>query len=188
METQTSTGANAPGNKGGAPQGIGMAVAFDWGLAVQILFTPVYLLLFHSSNTRAISGLDSGISGILFFIIALIVACLPALFGEMIRSGRNWARRIQIVANIVLSLGGLISLVNLYQSARIGNYWPFVTEIILLIFSPLIIWRLSRPVTAQWFKTVTPREARQRHGGSWIFFIILWALAGGILQTFAAMR
>ncbi|GLV56660.1 hypothetical protein KDH_34990 [Dictyobacter sp. S3.2.2.5] len=180
METQKSMGTKAPDNKTTAPQGIGMAVAFDWGLAVQILFTPVYLLVFHPSNTR--------ISGILFFIIALIVACLPALFGEMVRSGRDWARRIQIVANIVLSLGGLISLVNLYQSARIGNYWPFVTEIILLIFSPLIVWRLSRPVTAQWFKTVTTREARRRHGGIWIFFIILWALAGGILQTFAALR
>ncbi|WP_201363881.1 hypothetical protein [Dictyobacter formicarum] len=188
METRKNASANAPDNKIAAPQGIGMAVAFDWGLAVQILFTPIFLLLFRPSNMLKIPGIDPTITGALFFILALIVACIPALFGEMIRSGRDWARRIQISANIFLSLGGLVSLVNLYQSIKIGNCWPFVTEIILLIFSPLIAWRLSRPVTAQWFKAVTPVEARKRHTGIWIFFIILWALAGGILQTIAAIK
>ena len=33
-----------------APQGIGMAVAFDWGLTVQILLTPILTTFFGNSN------------------------------------------------------------------------------------------------------------------------------------------
>ncbi|GER90651.1 hypothetical protein KDW_48130 [Dictyobacter vulcani] len=170
-----------------APHGIGMAVAFDWGLAVQTAFTPIYAL-FQPSNMLKIPGLSPVLGNILFFVVTWAVACGFAFFGEMIRSGRNWARTIQIVANILLSIVGIISLLNLYQSIRVGNFWPLVTEIILVIFSPLIVWRLTRSSTAQWFKHVTPAQARQRHGGMWVWFIMLWGLVGGILQTFAAMH
>ncbi|MBO0796332.1 MAG: hypothetical protein J2P36_36030, partial [Ktedonobacteraceae bacterium] len=68
------------------------------------------------------------------------------------------------------------------------NFWPIVTEIILVIISPLIVWRLSRPATARWFKSVSVTEARRRHGGSWVWFIALWAIVGGVLQTLAAMN
>jgi hypothetical protein len=60
--------------------------------------------------------------------------------------------------------------------------------VILVIFSPLIVWRLSRPSTARWFKNVTVAEARKRHGGKWVWFIALWAIVGGVLQTIVAMQ
>jgi hypothetical protein len=47
---------------------------------------------------------------------------------------------------------------------------------------------LSRPVTARWFKAVTPAAANRRHSGWWIFFVALWALAGGILQAIASLK
>jgi hypothetical protein len=56
----------------------------------------------------------------------------------------------------------------------------------LLIFSPLIAWRLSRPVTKQWFATVNSKDARRRHGGLWPWLILLWAIAGGVLQAIAS--
>ena len=170
-----------------APQGIGMAVAFDWGLAVQITLVPIFTLFNQSSLVR-VPGLNPTFGTVLLFVVAWPVAFGLVLFGEMIRSGRNWALRIQIVANALLSLVGIISLTNLYESIKVGNFWPLVTEVILVIFSPLIVWRLSRPSTAHWFKVVTAAEARTRHGGAWVWFIALWGLVGGVLQTIASMK
>ncbi len=171
-----------------APQGIGMAVAFDWGLAAQIFFTPIISIIFSQPNPIANSGINPTIGKVLFFVIAWPIACIPAFFGEMVRRGRNWTLRIQIVVNALLALVGIISLINLYQSIRAGNFWPLVTEVILVIFSPLIVWRLSRSSTAHWFKNVTVAEARRRHGGMWVWFIVLWGIVGGVLQAIAAMK
>jgi hypothetical protein len=186
-ETQGSTLIGNVETELPAPQGIGMAVAFDWGLAVQILLTPI-ISFFGQSSQFSIPGGDPTLSKIVFFIIALIVSSLLVLFGEMVRRGRNWTRWVQLVANSLLSLAGIASLVNLYQSIQAGNFWPLVTTIILIIFSPLIVWRLSRPASARWFKTVSSAAAARRHGGRWIWFIALWAILGGVLQTLAAMN
>jgi hypothetical protein len=170
-----------------APQGIGMAVAFDWGLAVQIALVPIFTL-FNQSSLARVPGLNPTVGIVLLFVIAWPVAYGLMLFGEMMRSGRNWALKLQIVANALLSLVGLISLTNLYRSIKVGNFWPLVTEVILVIFSPLIVWRLSRSSTARWFKVVTAAEARKRHGGSWVWFIAMWGIVGGVLQTIASMK
>ena len=186
-ESQESGGIATPAKELPQPQGIGMAVAFDWGLTVQLLLMPIIATVLGQSSPVKIPGHNPTLSKALLFVIALPLACIPALLGEMIRRGRNWALRIQIVANVLLSLVGIFSLVNLYRSIRAGNFWPLVTEAILIIISPLIVWRLSRPATARWFKTVTVAEARQRHGGMWVWFIALWAIVGGVLQTVASM-
>jgi predicted membrane-bound dolichyl-phosphate-mannose-protein mannosyltransferase len=165
-----------------APGGIGMAVAVDWGLAVQTFLTPI-LVAFGLSNQMKTSGL----SMVLSFVAGWLFAGVCVFFGEMVRQGRNWTRWIQIIFNALLSLGGIISLFSLYQSLRVGNFWPLVTEFILVIISPLIVWRMTRSSTARWFKAVTVAEASKRHGGKWVWFIALLALIGGILQTFAAM-
>jgi hypothetical protein len=184
-ETQESESIGAAAEELPAPQGIGMAVAVDWGLAVQIVVMPIVATIFGQPNVVKFPGSNS--VPMLSFIISWLIACIPAFFGEMVRRGRNWALWIQIVFSALLSLGGILSLVNLYRSVAAGNFWPVVTEIILVIISPLTVWRLSRPATRSWFKTVTVAEARRRHGGTWVWFIMLWAIVGGVLQTFAAM-
>lgn len=171
-----------------APQGIGMAVAFDWGLAVQIALTPITITFFNLPAEARIPGVSPTLGNVLLFVVAWPVAAGLALFGEMVRRGRNWARKIQIVANALLSLVGIVQLYSLYQSIKGGNFWPVVTEVILVIFSPLIFWRLTRPSTARWFKTVTVAAARKRHGGAWGWWIALWAIVGGVLQTIASMK
>jgi ACR3 family arsenite efflux pump ArsB len=181
--TETAVGEALP-----APQGIGMAVAFDWGLTVQIFLTPITVTLFKLPAEARIPGVNPTLGNLLLFVVAWPVAGGLALFGEMVRRGRNWARRIQIVANALLSLVGIAQLFSLYQSIRGGNFWPVVTEVILVIFSPLIFWRLTRPSTARWFKMVTVTEARKRHGGAWPWFITIWAIVGGVLQTIAAIK
>jgi len=52
----------------------------------------------------------------------------------------------------------------------------------------VVVWRLSRSSTAHWFRMVTVAEARKRHGGTWVWFIALWAIIGGVLQTIATMK
>ena len=187
--TQHSTGDSAQ-EPGGAPypQGIGMAVAFDWGLAVQILATPFLITFFGFSSPVEGIDMSSTLARALSFIVVLPFAALLVLYGEAVRRGRDWARKIQIVANATLTLVGIATILSLYRGIKSGNFWPIVTEVILLIFSPLIAWRLSRPVTARWFKTVTSADARKRHSGIWIFYIALWALAGGVLQAIAGLK
>ena len=165
-----------------------MAVAFDWGLAVQIFLTPITVTFFNLPAGAKIPGVNPTLGNMLLFVVAWPVAAGLAFFGEMVRRGRNWTRRIQVVANALLALAGIAQLVSLYQGIKGGNFWPLVTEVILVIFSPLIFWRMTRPSTSGWFKKVTVAEARKRHGGAWGWFIALWAIVGGVLQTLAAMK
>ncbi|MDQ2887307.1 MAG: hypothetical protein M3Y39_14635 [Chloroflexota bacterium] len=169
------------------PQGIGMAVAFDWGLSAQLLATPFLALIPGVTSPFIRLGLNLTLTTMLSLLIVLPFASLIAIFGEGIRRGWKWTRPIQVIFNTLGFVGGLVTLVNVWQSSRQGNYWPVVTAVILLIFSPLIAWRLSRPRTAYWFATVKSSDARRRHGGAWPFLIAIWALVGGILQALAAL-
>ena len=169
-----------------APQGIGMAVAFDWGLAVQLLFMPFVPLFTRSHGLLPQIGSNTLLSVLLSLLISLPFAALLAIFGEGVRWGWRWTRPIQLVANALLSVVGLIGLWSLESGLQAGDYWGLVTSVILVIFSPLITWRLSRPVTREWFRRVTSTQARQRHGGSWPWLIAIWAIVGGVLQALAA--
>ncbi len=162
-----------------APQGIGMAVAFDWGLTAQFLTAPLLRILFH---------LPGGANTLVMTLTGLPIAVGLAIFGEGIRRGWRWTRPVQMVLNALGFLGGIASLVALVQGARSGNYWGLVPTVILLIFSPLIAWRLSRPQTRDWFARVSSAEARKRHGGAWPWLIALWALVGGLLQAWNTLQ
>jgi hypothetical protein len=176
-ETTTTT---IPDSQAG-PQGIGMAVALDWGLAVQLLFVPL-LPIFLPGFVSTHSTIPMS-STLVSFLISLPAAILVATFGEGVRRGWKWTRLIQVIFNTLASLAGIVLLFTSWRGILQGNYWSLITLAILLIVSPLIAWRLSRPQTARWFQTVTSAEARRRHGGLWPVFILLWALVGGTLQA-----
>jgi hypothetical protein len=183
----------SPTAKKPAPQGIGMAVAYDWGLSVQLLTLPLLPLILPNLARSGFAQLQASMlklspvpAALVSFLISLPFAAGFAIFGEGIRRGWRWTRPVQIVFNTLLMLLGLFTLRDAWQGSRVGNFWPAYSSVLLLIVSPLIAWRLSRPATAQWFKTVTSGEARKRHGGLWPWLILLWSLIGGLLQAIAA--
>src|SRR6266581_2577066 len=120
-----------------APKGIGMAVAFDWGLAVQFLVTPLLSLLLGGSTMLSRFPLSRPIQILLSFVISLPFAFLLYLFGEGVRRGWRWTRLVQLVANALLFLAGFGALVSFIQQAQHGSYWSLATVVILLVFSPL---------------------------------------------------
>lgn len=168
------------------PQGIGMAVAFDWGLAVQILVTPVMPLIFGVPSM--FKQFSPPIAALLTSLITIPAAALLAVFGEGVRRGWRLVRPIQMVANALLFVAGIASLMTLWNGIKQGNYWPIVSSSILLLASPVIAWRMNSAGTKAWFATVTSAEARKRHGGAWPFLIALWAIVGGILQAIAVVK
>lgn len=169
------------------PQGIGMAVAFDWGLAVQILATPFVSLFFGSGSFLKFLKLNLALTTLISFLLALPFATLLAIFGEGVRRGWRWTRPVQMVSNGLLFFLGINSLVSLIKGSQQGNYWGVVPSVILLVFSPLIAWRMSRSGTKRWFATTTSGdETHKRHGGAWPWLIALWSIVGGVLQTIAA--
>lgn len=177
------------------PQGIGMAVAFDWGLAVQMLVMPLLPLFLPNlvpirSTGMRLPALKLGPlpTSITPFLVSLPLVVLFAVFGEGVRRGWRWTRPVQIVVNTLGFVGGFATLGNVWQGSKTGNYWSLVTSVILLIFSPLIAWRLSRPATGRWFAAVSSAEARKRHGGAWPWLIAIWSVVGGVLQAIAASQ
>ncbi len=171
-----------------APKGIGMAVAFDWGLTVELLLIPILMVFLGSPVFSKQTPMASKFTIIFTFLISWIIAALFGIFGEGVRRGWRWTRPVQIVGNTLGFLGGFVLLVQVVNNIKIGNYWTLVPAFILLIISPLIAWRLSRPETARWFKAVTSLEARKRHGGSWVLWIALWSIIGGTLVAFGSFH
>ncbi|HET9920050.1 MAG TPA: hypothetical protein VFQ30_09445 [Ktedonobacteraceae bacterium] len=169
------------------PQGIGMAVAFDWGLAVELFLLPLFPSFSQMLASMKQFHLSSGTAMLVAILLLWPIAICFALLGEAVRSGRNWARRIQIVFNALGFLGGITLAINVVQTVRTGDYLSIVPAFILFVISPLIAWRLSRPVTARWFKTVSSTNARRRHSGLWLVFIALWSIIGGVLVALGAV-
>lgn len=167
------------------PQGVGMAVAFDWGLATQILVMPIVSLVLGRSGMFKQFGMVGGT--LLSIVVSLPVAVLLVIFGEGIRRGWRWTRLVQVIANALLFVVGLIAIPGTWSSTTHGNYWPIVTEVILLIFSPLIAWRMAGKRSKHWYDTASSAVARKRHGGAWPFLIAIWAIVGGILQAITVL-
>ncbi len=186
MEQNIST--NTVGKEGvtdgqmtGGPQGIGVAVAFDWALALQIVVMPIIQSILGSQGIIKPPNLQ-----VVTVVGPLIIAAIFAALGEGLRSGRGWARIVQLVLNSLGFLGGIGLLFLAIPALGHGNFLPLVPALILLIVSPIIVWRLSRPVTGRWFKIVSSADARRRHGGAWPWLILIWSLVGGMLVALSA--
>lgn len=163
------------------PQGIGVAVAFDWAFALQMVVMPIVQTILGSLGVIRPPHIQVGT-----VVGPLVIAVIFALLGEGLRSGRGWARIVQLVISSLGTLGGVGGLFLAIPALGRGNYLLLVPVLILLIVSPIIVWRLSRPATAQWFRTVSSADARRRHGGAWPWLILIWSLISGIVVALSA--
>lgn len=178
--TKTSSEQGQPSLK---PGGIGTGVAFDWALSVQLLTDGAFFL----SATFAGSDL-AGKSLALRLGMALgsvLGAAIVFVQGEALRRGRRVARIIQIVANSLLMVYGLVNIPNLIQSLKSGQVGTLLVEVVLLVVGPLILWLLTRKRTRAWFATTTSSQARARHTGMWLVWMAVYAIIGGVAVAFA---
>jgi len=186
MEQNISTntvrkGSMMDGQATSGPQGIGVAVAFDWAFALQMVVMPIVQSILGSQGIIKPPHIQ-----VATVVGPLIIAAIFAALGEGLRSGRGWARIVQLVISSLGFLGGIGALFLAIPALGHGNYLPLVPALILLIVSPIIVWRLSRPVTGRWFKMVSSADARRRHGGAWPWLILIWSLVGGVLVALSA--
>ena len=171
-----------------ALQGIGTAVAFDWGLTVELLLLPILPFILGVPSPYKLPRINAVLSTILSTAILWIIAILFAIFGEGIRRGWRWTRPIQLVGNALGFVGGFFLLPDAWKGIRAGDYLAVVPAFILHFVSPVIAWRLSRPASTLWFARVTSAQARTRHGGKWVWFIMLWSVVGGVLVALGAYK
>src|ERR1051326_423050 len=142
------------------PGGIGTGVAFDWGLSAQLVFDGAFFVLgFGPASAVANEPVVVRVGAALGCLVA---ATLVFIQGEALRRGRRRARIIQIIANSLLMIIGLVNIRDLVPSLQAGRFSELVVEGILLIVNPLIVWLLTRPRTRAWFATTTRAEARAR--------------------------
>ena len=171
-----------------APQGIGTAVAFDWGLTVELLLLPILPLILGVPNPFNQPKINSVLSTIITTVVLWAIAILFAIFGEGVRRGWRWTRPVQLVGNALGFVGGFFLLPGVWKGIQAGDYLSVVPAFILLFISPMIAWRLSRPATVQWFAKVTSAQARKRHGGTWVWFIMLLSVIGGLLVALGVYK
>jgi hypothetical protein len=158
-----------------APSGIGTGVAFDWALASQMISMGVLLGIFDLPVT--------GNPGrVLMTLGVFIVAPLPMLIGEGLRSGRVWAWWIQVILTGILTVVGLVEIPGTISAVAHGNGWPLITQVILITLCPFIFWRMLQPQTRAWVGVVSVAAARARHNAPiWLASIIAFAAIGGFI-------
>ena len=158
-------------------------MAFDWALTVQLLIDGVFFLL----GTGAGSALaEKPLALRLAAALATVLAsALVFTQGEALRRGRRVARIIQIIANSLLVILGVVQIPDLIPSLKAGHVSTLVVEVVLLLVSPLIVWLLTRQRTREWFASATSAQAHARHSGRWLLWMALYAILGGAAVAFA---
>lgn len=153
-------------------------MAFDWALIAQFVTMAV------AAVVRS-HGLAVGAGNAVLPMLGLAAAVPPFALGEGLRRGHGWAWRIQLAANSLLTLGGLLTIPSTLAALGRGNGWPLIPTLVLVILSPLIVWRLSRLSTRAWIARGDRAEALRRHGGAWLVQVSLPCAIGGILVGLA---
>lgn len=168
------------------PRGIGLGVAFDWAVVVELAALATARLA--GGPALGAASRHAGHSGAAVYVLALLLAAIPPLIlGEALRQGRRWAWLLQIIANSLGAIGGLLTLPATFSSLRSGDAWPLIPTAILLVLSPFIVWRLTRPATRAWIARRDHAGARRRHGGLWLAQTWAGCAVGGIAVALSVL-
>ncbi len=167
------------------PRGLGSAVAFDWALTAQMLFTALFYLLGVGPGAQFGRSVFSLRIGAAFVLI--IPAAITFALGEAVRRGWRPAWLFQIVLNaglILLGIVGLPGVIGEVAHWQHGVLSDIVREIVLLIVNPIIVYLLTRPQTRAWIAQHTVAEAMLRHSGWWLVQVAIFAVLGGAAIAF----
>lgn len=152
------------------PAGLGIAVVFDWALAVQLLTQAIAGVGGHlgqSSSPRNVIG-------------RLVAAAVAASLGEALRRGIPAARIVQIGLTTLLSLSGLLGLLNLATGHAVPR-GRALSLIVLCTFAPFVVWRLSLPRTGRWFQRTRGHGGAPRLSGApWVTGLLAWSAVWGV--------
>lgn len=179
----SKAGTTAENARQTGPHGVGMGVAFDWSLAMQLLIMAPFLIA--GSGPGAAVAQMSRTARIGLGSAAAAVA--PVALGESVRRGNRYGWLLQIAFNSLLPISGLLAIPDTISTLRHGHFGDLVRTFVLLIISPLIVAQLTRLASRAWFGHVASAEAQARHGGWWIAGIVAWSIAGGAAIAFAPL-
>jgi uncharacterized membrane-anchored protein YitT (DUF2179 family) len=167
------------------PRGIGTAVVFDWALAAQIVFGAVFAALGVGIGSATANISTAGRLGVALGLLG--GAAGVAAFGEAMRRGVRPIWMAQIGINALLFFVGARDIPATIQSVKDGHLGLLVHTFVLLIISPVIAWMLTRKATREWIAHTTRAEARRRHGGRWLVYIITYAIISGAIIAFGPL-
>jgi len=152
------------------------------GVSVQLLAQGCSRLA--SSDLFASTGGGRGLASAGAFAGALVAFA----FGESVRRGVGWSRRLVVVLGLALTVLGVASLRGTVRDLEQGFVWSAVPTGILLTIAPLMAVWMHSARSRSWFRLVTSEVARRRHGGVWVATLALVALVSGLLVAYAEAR
>ena len=167
------------------PRGIGTAVVFDWALATQTALGALFAALAVGPSSDTANLPIAGRLGMVLGFLA--VAAGIAAFGEAMRRGVRPVWMAQIVINAGLFFLGVHDIPDTLQSVKGGHWGLFAHTFVLLFISPVLAWMLTRKSTRDWVAHTTRAQARKRHGGKWVVYIIIWAIICGAIIAFGPL-
>jgi hypothetical protein len=158
---------------GPRPHGLGIAVVFDWALTAQLTTQAL------ASATRNLGFTPDP----MMIAGALVGAALLLALGEGVRRGVMALRFLQVGLMALITLIGVVSLVELILGPRNGSL--VFTTAIELSYPPWLIWRLLDPETAAWFALPRPKRAPLTSGWKWVAVLAIWAIVWGVVVAWA---
>ena len=159
---------------GPRPHGLGIAVVFDWALTAQLTTQAL------ASATRNL-GLTPDP---LMIAGALAAAALLFALGEGVRRGVKALRLVQVGLMALITVIGVVSLVQLIVGPRSGSL--VFTTAIELSYPPWVLWRLLTPETAAWFALPgRSKRAPLTSGWKWVAVLAIWAIVWGVVVAWA---
>jgi hypothetical protein len=115
----------------------------------------------------------------------LVAAAIAVGLGEALRRGVPAARAIQMGLCALLALSGVLGLVRLAGGHSVARGQVF-SLIVILTFTPFIVWRLALPRTAGWFRQSRGRGRAPRVSGpAWVSALVAWSGAWGVLVAWS---
>jgi len=164
------------------PRGVGLSVALLWGVSVQLIAQGWSRLV--GSDLFAPTGGGRGLASAGAFSGAVIAFA----FGECVRRGVGWSRRVVVALGLALTALGIASLPGSVRDLEHGLVWSTVPTAVLLTVAPLMAVWMHSACSRSWFRLVTSEIARRRHGGVWVATLVLVAVVSGLLVAYAEAR